>query len=79
MSLIAFYESKSLAHSTGLDGLALSSVTASQLYISSSADYTLQKNNIIGQFDKFEEYLYYSSASNETVDVYEYYYIHQVD
>ena len=73
MSLIEFYESKSLAHSTGLDGLALSSVTASQLYISSSADYTLQKNNIIGQFDKFEEYLYYSSASNETVDGYEYY------
>ena len=73
VSLVEYYESKSVAHSSGLAGQISSSVTASQTYMSLSADYTIQKNNVLGSFDDFENYLYYDSASIETVDGIEYY------
>ena len=73
MSLIEFYTSQSKALSSGLIGQASSSVTGSELYISGSSNYTLQKNNVIGTFDTYEKYLYYNSASNETEDSVSYY------
>ena len=71
--LVEYYESKSLGHSTSLTGQASSSVTASAIYISESANYSTEKQHIIGSFDHFEKYLYEQSGSGHTEDSIVYY------
>ncbi len=68
MRLVEYYDSKSLGHSANLDGEASSSVTASELYVSASSNYSIERDNVIGSFDDFESYLYNNSSSGHTED-----------
>ncbi len=73
LQLIESYDARLSSLTTGLDGLPSSSVSASIHFLSNVQTTTSQREQLLGNMDTYEHYLFYQSSSYETSSYGEFY------